>query len=125
MLHYNSNDRDEAKRLFERALTLQERAGNKIQAAYTHANLASINVAEGDGARAEHHMSAAEASVSGRGRALLEIHNAGTRADLCASHEDWRGMLRALDAALERDDIIDYPELALHWRAPRLRLMSA
>lgn len=119
MLHYNSDDRDEAKRLFERALALQERAGNKLQAAYTHANLASIAVAHRDHAQAELHMSAAEACTSGRGRALLQIHNAGTRADLCAERQDWEGMIRALDAALERDDIGDYPEMALHWRARR------
>lgn len=119
MLHYNSNDRDEAKRLFEQALSLQERAGNKIQAAYTHANLASVAVGQGDAAQAEHHMGAAESCMSGKGRALLVIHNAGTRADLCAASEDWEGMIRALDRALEREDIGDYPELALHWRARR------
>ena len=119
MLSYGRAAQEHARECFERAVILQERSGNLQQAAYTHANLSTLAAAHRDEVLAEHHMKTAERYTRGRDRALIMINNAGVRAELREAGQDWAGMIRALDQALEREDIELFPEYRVHWMARR------
>ena len=110
MLHVNLHERDAARQCFEQALSLQERSGNLTQAAYTHANLASMAVIALDEDAVEHHIRASERTIQEGLRGVMELHNAGLRAELHERRGEWSLMAQRLTQALEHPERRHDPE---------------
>jgi predicted ATPase len=108
---------DEALVHLARAATIQEQTGQTLLATFSHINRAQVLMLRGELDEVEDVLRDAERRVEGGQQKLVQVHNAGMRADLLEHRQDWAGALALLRDALATHGTAAGHDYALSYHA--------